>query len=82
MIAVTIDSQCYREQFDDWIASGHFEYATKTYHWFAENGNYGAGWNVEPPLNQDWDDIPEDQLPDIMAFLQRCLCQPQTEYVS
>jgi len=81
MIAVTIESQCYRDQFDEWVACGTFDYEGKTYQWFANNDNCGRGWNIQPSFDEDWDDITEDQVAGIVGFIERGLYEHRTQYV-
>jgi len=80
MIKIIIDSQYHRDQFDDCLAGGKFEYKRKTYYWSAQNNNYGFGWEIEPTAKDDWNDISEDVINKIVILIKNCLCEQKTEY--
>jgi hypothetical protein len=79
-IIVTIDSKYHREQFDDWLAGGKVNYKGKTYYWFAQNNNYGYGWEIEPVNEEDWDDIPEEKYDEIFTLIQESLLKHKIDY--
>ncbi len=81
MPTIIIDSQYYRNQFDDWLAGGTVEDKGKTYYWAAQNSNYGFGWEIEPVTEEDWYDVSEGEFNDIITLIERCLCEHKTEYV-
>ncbi len=80
MPTITIDSQYYRNQFDDWLAGGKVEYKDKRYYWSAQNNNYGFGWEIEPITEDDWRDISEDEFSKIIKLIKRCLCEHKSEF--
>ncbi|HEX9912854.1 MAG TPA: hypothetical protein VGB01_06380 [candidate division Zixibacteria bacterium] len=79
-ILVTIDSNYHRYQFDDWLAGGSVEYKGKIYHWFAQNNNYGLGWEIEPISEEDFVNIREEQFDAITKLIERCLNMHKTDY--
>ena len=81
MIKITIDSQYYRNQFDDWLAGGTVEDKGKTYYWSAQDSNYGFGWEIEPIAKDDWNNISDDELNKIITSIEKCLYEHKTEYV-
>jgi len=74
MIRIAIDSQYYRDQFDDWLAVGRVECGNKTCYWSAENSNNGFGWDITPLSEDDWEDFDETQLNTILGYIQRICC--------
>jgi len=80
MIKIIIDSQYHREQFDDWLAGGKVKYKDKKYYWFAQNNNYGFGWEIEPITEEDWRDITEEEFNQITRLVKKCLYEHETEY--
>jgi hypothetical protein len=82
-VAVTVDSQCYRKQFDDWLSGGTVEYKDKTYYWAAEDVRYG--WDIEPiiePIDEEhWGDIQEAERCQIVDFIIQCLCKHKLRYI-
>lgn len=81
MIKIIIDSQYHRDQFDDWLAGGKVEHKRKIYYWYAQNSNYGFGWEVQPVSEEDWANIVEDEFNNIINLIESCLCKHRTEYV-
>lgn len=81
MLTVIIDSKYYRGQFDDWLGGGRAEHRGKTYHWSAQNSNYGFGWQIDPISEEDWSDIPDEEFDSIIAAIEKCLYEHRTEYV-
>ncbi|MEW6614473.1 MAG: hypothetical protein AB1401_03230 [Thermodesulfobacteriota bacterium] len=81
MLKITIDSQYYRGQFDDWLAGGKVEYKGRTYYWSAQNSNYGFGWEIQPVSEKDWANIAEDTFNKFIGFIERCLYEHRIEYV-
>jgi hypothetical protein len=82
MTKIIIDSKYHRGQFDDWLAGGKLECGRKTYYWSAQNSNYGFNWEIEPVTVEDWNDISENQLNQIIALIKECLYEHRTEYTS
>jgi hypothetical protein len=80
-IAITIDSKYHRDQFDDWLAGGKIQYKNKRYYWSAQNNSYGLGWEIEPITDDNWSDISESELNEIIAIIRKCLQEHRTEYV-
>ena len=80
MIKITIDSQYYRNQFDDWLAGGTIEDKGETYYWSAQDNNYGFGWEIEPVTEEDWRDIREGEFSEIIKLIERCLCEHKSEF--
>lgn len=72
-ITINIDSKYYRNQFDDWLAGGKVEYKGNTYYWFAQNNNYGYGWEVEAVNDDDWNDIKEEDYELIIELIENSL---------
>ncbi|MCK4331738.1 MAG: hypothetical protein KAW81_04175 [Dehalococcoidia bacterium] len=82
MVTVNIHLRYHCEQFDDWLAGSDFYYKGGRYYWSANDSNYGFGWEVEPIRGDDCKDIPEEELNKIIKFIEECLYQHRTEYVS
>ena len=82
MVAVNIHLRYHREQFDDWLAGGDFCYKGGRYYWSAQDSNYGFGWEIEPIAEEDWNDISEDELNEIIKLIEKCLYEHRTEYAS
>ena len=82
MPTIIIDSQYYRNQFDDWLAGGIVEDRGKTYYWSAQDSNYGFGWEIEPVTEEDWSGLGEDEFNELMRVIERCLYEHKTEYVT
>ncbi len=80
MIKIIIDSQYYRNQFDDWLAGGIVEDKGKTYYWSAQDSNYGFGWEIEPVTEENWRDISKADFSKIIKFIKRCLCEHKSEF--
>ena len=80
MPKIMIDSQYYRNQFDDWLAGGTVEDKGKTYYWSAQDSNYGFGWEIEPVTEEDWRDVSEDEFSEIIKLIERCLCEHKSEF--
>jgi hypothetical protein len=80
MPTIMIDSQYYRNQFDDWLAGGTVEDKGKTYYWSAQDSNYGFGWEIEPVTEEDWRDISEDEFSEITKLIERCLWEHKSEF--
>lgn len=78
IVVVTVDSQYYRKQFEDWLAGGTVEYRAKTYYWAAEDVRYG--WQVEPVDEEHWGDIEEAERHQIAAVIMECLCKHESRY--
>lgn len=79
-ILVAVDSKYHRDGFDDWLAGGKVEYKGKIYYWFAQNSNYGFGWDVEPITEEDWSGFNENELNELMKIIEKCLYEHKTEY--
>ena len=79
-VVITVDSKYHRDQFDDWVAGGKVEYKGKTYHWSAQNSNYGFGWDVEPITEEDWGGLNENELNTLMKIIEKCLYKHKPEY--
>lgn len=50
------------------------------YYWSAQNNNYGFGWEIEPITEEDWDEIPENQINEIFLLIKKFLSKHITEY--
>ena len=73
MVEIIIDSQYYRNQFDDWLAGEKAKYKKKTYYQDAYNSNNGFGWEIEPICKEHWDNIIEDKFTRIVNLIENCL---------
>ncbi|MBM3702708.1 MAG: hypothetical protein FJW63_06960 [Actinobacteria bacterium] len=81
MIKIIVDSQYYRDQFDDWLAGGKVEYKRRTYYWSGYNSNYGFGWEIEPITEDNWDNISESEFNKIITLIEKCIYEHKVEYV-
>jgi hypothetical protein len=77
---VTIDSKYHRSKFDDYLAGGKIEYKEKAYYWYAQDSNYGFGWEVEPITEVDWSSLDENEFIEVMRIIEKCLYEHKTEY--
>jgi hypothetical protein len=77
---IFVDDKYYRDQFDDYLAGGKVEYKGNVYHWFAQDSNYGFGWEIEPVTEEDWRVITEEEFNDIIKFVEKCLNKHKIEY--
>ena len=78
-ITITIDSQYYREQFEDWLAGGTVEFDGKTYYWSADNVRYG--WDIESIDDDKWSDIDEHDQEKIFKLIEECLAKHNNSFV-
>jgi hypothetical protein len=78
-VVVTVDSQYYRKQFDDWLSGGTVEYKDKTYYWSAEDVRYG--WEIEPINEEHWEDLEEAERCQIVNFVMHCLHNHEVRYL-
>ena len=72
-IALNVDVKYHRDQFDDWLAGGDFYYRGRRYYWVAQNSNYDFGWEVEPIMEDDWNEISENVTDRIIRSVEKCL---------
>ena len=80
-IALNVDMKYHRDQFDDWLGGGDVYYKGRQYCWCAQNSNYGFGWEVEPITEEDWDDMSDDEISEIIDLIKDCLYKHGKEYV-
>ncbi|MCL4459970.1 MAG: hypothetical protein M1136_06865 [Chloroflexi bacterium] len=80
-LSVAIDSKYHRVQFDDYLAGGKIEYKGKAYYWYAQDSNYGFGWEVEPITEEDWSSLDENEFKEVMRIIEKYLYKHKTEYV-
>jgi len=81
-VVLNIDAKYHRKQFDDWLAGGDLCYRGRRYYWSAQDSNYGFGWEIEPIPEENWSDISQEELNEIVKLIEKCLYEHRTEYVS
>jgi len=79
-LRVTVDSFYHRHQLDDWLAGGEIQYRGQTYHWAAQDSNYGFGWEIEPVTDEDWADVSDSEFDVIATLIEKCLREHRTAY--
>ena len=78
---VMINSQYYRDQFDDYLAGGTIEFNNEKYYWSAINYNNGFGWEIDPIIEDSWNDITEIDFNELMEIIEESLIEHKSEYV-